>query len=155
MLKQGYWAFRYLSISEWIKKAPGQYAMSYIYSEQDDNDLNYFLWYNISRIKHAREDFLKYVTKKISENRNDALILKDEFNFNDRQLSLVHYLAKDEQRYTTLSEYINANDIGKVTATNDLRKLVESSFLKRLKRGRNVYYRPTDKLFEIIYKIRG
>jgi len=46
MLKNDYWAFGYLSLSEKIKKSPKQYALAYIYSEQEDCDLTYFINYN-------------------------------------------------------------------------------------------------------------
>jgi Fic family protein len=60
---------------------------------------------------------------------------------------LLQYLAKDEQRYTTLKEHNNINQvIGKVTAATDLRKLVEKGFLKKVKIGRNVFYYPTGKI---------
>ncbi|MFC1617550.1 Fic family protein, partial [Candidatus Margulisiibacteriota bacterium] len=39
LLRKNYWAFAYLPISKIIKKAPSQYKMAYIYSEQDDFDL--------------------------------------------------------------------------------------------------------------------
>jgi Fic family protein len=57
----------------------------------------------------------------------------------------LQYLAKDEQRHTSLKAHINVNDgIGKVTASSDLRKLVEAGFLHKIKSSRNVYYYPTD-----------
>jgi predicted transcriptional regulator of viral defense system len=64
-----------------------------------------------------------------------------------RQINLLQYLAKDEQRYTTLTEHQNVNDnIGKMTASTDLSKLVEKGFLEKVKRGRNVFYYPTNKV---------
>ncbi|MEK6746330.1 MAG: Fic family protein [Pseudomonadota bacterium] len=147
MLRKKYWAFSYLSISEHILKSPAQYAMAYIYSEQDKNDLNYFIHYNIEKLKLARKSFGEYVERKIFENKTIANIVRDGHNLNHRQLSLLQYMAKGEQVFTTLVEYIGMNKpIAKMTAVSDLKKLVEESFLQKIKTGRNVSYYPTDKI---------
>jgi len=49
LVKEGYWAFVYLPISKIIKRSPKQYIMAYVYSEQDDNDLTYFVNYNFKK----------------------------------------------------------------------------------------------------------
>ena len=151
MLKQKYWAFSYLSISERILRSPKQYAMAFIYTEQDDGDLNYFIHYNISKIKLARQHFDDYLKRKIDENRRSSEIIRRDHSLNDRQVQLIQHLAKDEQRYTTLREYNNINDnVTKVTAALDLRKLVEKGFLRKVKSGRNVYYYPTNEIRQLI-----
>jgi Fic family protein len=150
MLRRGYWAFSYLSISERILKSSKQYAMAYIYAEQDDFDLNYFIQYNVERIKLARAGFREYLAKKIVEARQASNALRKDYSLNERQINLLQYLAKDEQRYTTLKEHNNVNsNIGKVTASTDLQRLVEKGFLTKEKRGRNVFYYPTSKIREL------
>lgn len=147
MLRRGYWAFSYLSISERILKSPRQYAMSYIFAEQDGCDLNYFVQYNVEKIKLARQGFRECLKDKISENRQTSNAIRKDFSLNGRQIRLMQYLSKDEQRYTTLKGYNSINDeIGKVTASTDLQRLVEKGFLKKIKSGRNVFYYPTDKI---------
>lgn len=150
MLKKGYWAFSYLSLSERIIKSPKQYAMAYIYSEQDNNDLNYFIYYNIQKIKLARTHFQEYMKRKIAENRQFSKIIKEGYHLNQRQLNLLQYLAKDEQRFTTLEEHIVVNNnIGKVTAASDLKKLVQDGFLKKVRNGRNIFYYPTPHIHNV------
>jgi len=151
MLRRKYWAFSYLSISERILKSPRQYAMAYIYSEQDGGDLNYFIHYNIVKIKLARKSFQEFIAAKIEENKKSSALIKRDHSLNQRQINLLQYLSKDEQRYTTLKEYNNVNDdISKVTASTDLKKLVERDFLKKVKSGRNVYYYPLPKLLNLL-----
>lgn len=153
MLRKGYWAFSYISLSEKIVKSAKQYSLAYIYSEQDGYDLNYFISYNINKLKLARKHLRDYIERKIVENRKAANLLRKGYNFNDRQFKLLQYLAKDEQRFTNLTSYHNINnDIGKVTATADLKKLVDDGFLEKLRRGRNIFYYPTDKIKEIFKK---
>lgn len=150
MLRKGYWAFSYLSLSERILKSPTQYAEAYIYSEQDGYDLNYFIYYNINKLKLAREQFKIYLKEKISENRQAARIIQAGYKLNPRQLKLLQYLAKDEQRYTNPSSYQKINEVGIITAGTDLKKLLDDGFLRKIKNGRNVYYYPTTKVREVI-----
>jgi Fic family protein len=42
MASQGYWLCEYLSISRILRRAPGKYGRSFLYTEADDNDLTYF-----------------------------------------------------------------------------------------------------------------
>ena len=152
MLRKGYWAFSYLSLSEKILNSPKQYAMAYIYSEQDNYDLNYFIHYNISKLKLAREDLQKYLKEKIVENRKSMKLIQSGHNFNERQLILLQYLSKDEQRSTTMTAYHNINSsVAYVTAVTDLKKLVDGGLLTKRKVGRNVYYFPTEQV-SVLFK---
>jgi Fic family protein len=151
MLRKKYWAFSYLSISERILKSPTQYAMAFIYTEQDDFDLNYFIHYNIAKIKLARRGLEEYVRGRISESKKSSESLRKIYDLNNRQTNLLQYLAKDEQRHTSLKAHINVNDgIGKVTAATDLKRLVQKGLLKKLRSGRNIYYYPTEKVRDLL-----
>ena len=151
MLRKGYWAFSYLSLSERILKSPKQYAMSFIYSEQDGFDLNYFIHYNIQKLKLARQQFGEFLKSRIAENRQFIRVMESGHNLNQRQLRLMQYFAKDEDRHTSVSAYHNINgEIGYVTAVSDLKRLVEDGFLTKLRAGRNVIYRPTPKIRTLI-----
>jgi Fic family protein len=57
LLRKSYWGFAYLSLSRIIKNSWGQYRDAYIYTEQDDNDLTYFIDYNIRKIQQAKREF--------------------------------------------------------------------------------------------------
>jgi Fic family protein len=147
MLRKGYWAFSYLSLSERIIKSPSQYAMAYVNTEQDSYDLNYFIHYNIEKLKLAREQLQTYLKKKIAENRRSMSLVQKGYGFNQRQLRLLQYLSKDEQRATTPSAYQNVNqEINYVTAITDLKKLLEGGLLEKRRSGRNVFYFPTSKV---------
>ena len=53
MLKSGYWLFEYISISRLLKNAPAKYTRAYLYVENDDLDLTYFLYHQAEIIKRA------------------------------------------------------------------------------------------------------
>ena len=50
MLKNGFKFFEYLSISKLLKKAPVKYGMAYLYTEIDESDLTYFIYYHVDII---------------------------------------------------------------------------------------------------------
>jgi Fic family protein len=39
MLNQGFWLTEFLTVSKILRKAPAKYARSFLYTEQDSNDL--------------------------------------------------------------------------------------------------------------------
>lgn len=147
MLRKGYWAFSYLSLSERILKSPKQYAMAYINSEQDDYDLNYFIQYNIEKLKLARQHLQIYLKSKIAENKERVELVQGGLGLNARQVRLLQYLHQGEMNHTSVAEHHNINpDIGYISAVTDLRQLVEKAYLRKVKNGRNVIYLPTVKL---------
>ncbi|MDP2691816.1 MAG: Fic family protein [bacterium] len=149
LMRQGYWAFVYLPISKAIKLSAKQYTMAYVYSEQDDNDMTYFIDYNIKKIKLAVEEFKKYLEKKSKEN----ILMKKKseitHGLNDRQVQLLQFLHGDPDGRTTLNVHMNINQVTKMTANKDLKDLVSKDFLTRDKQGRNVYYYGTENIKQL------
>jgi Fic family protein len=149
LLKKGYWAFAYLPISKTIKKSPKQYIMAYVYSEQDDNDLTYFIDYNIKKIKQAVREFLEYLDRQSKKNLQMKKMCEEKYNLNMRQVQVLQYLFGDEDGRTTLGAHMNVNQVSKMTASTDLKDLVKKGFLSSVKKGRNVYYYGTEKIKEL------
>ncbi|MBP9727316.1 MAG: Fic family protein [Gammaproteobacteria bacterium] len=149
MLKHGYWAFKYLSLSEKIKKSSKQYSMAYIYSEQESHDLTYFIQYNIEKLKIARKDFQEYIEKKLKENISTVQINQEKYHLNERQTKLLHYLHQETENRTNIAAYQLSYVVKKGTAIADLKKLVEKKFLRKKKLGRNTFYYPTQAIHEL------
>jgi Fic family protein len=149
MLRHDYWAFAYISLSEKIKKSPKQYALAYVYSEQENRDMTYFIDYNINKIKLARKDFQAYIERKIKENQSVISFSQREYEFNERQIKLLQYLNQKMENRTNITAHMKSYSVQKVTAINDLKDLVEKGFLIKRKQGRNVYYYPTKQIKEI------
>jgi Fic family protein len=146
LLKDGYWTFSYLPLSRIIKNSPAKYRDAFIYSEQDDNDLNYFIDYNISKIKQAMNDFEVYVNKKWKENAEMANIARDNYQLNDRQIQLLKYYYKNRNVSTSITTHSKVYEISRLTAMKDLQKLKQLGFLSSKKSGRVVYYYATKKV---------
>jgi len=149
LVKKGYWAFVYLPISKVIKKSPKQYIMAYVYSEQDDNDMTYFLDYNIRKIKLAVQEFAEYLEKQSNKNIQMKKKCDAKYKLNIRQVQLLQYLHGDSDERTTLTAHMNVNQVAKMTASKDLKDLAKKDFLSITKQGRNVYYYGTKKIKEL------
>lgn len=149
LLKKNYWAFAYLPLSKAIKESPIQYGNAYVYSEQDDLDLTYFIDYNIRKIKIALESFIKYLEKESQKNKEMNKLSRSIYHFNRRQIQLLQYLCDNKKERTSATMHMNIYQISKVTAIKDLKKLKDLGFLLSQKKGRYVYYYPTEKIKEL------
>ena len=91
MARSNYGLMQYLSISEFIQKSMPAYARSYIYSENDDNDVTYFLHYNLHIIGQCMEALRKHVSRQAQERRRlEALLTEgDAPPLNPRQAALL------------------------------------------------------------------
>jgi len=149
LVNKGYWAFIYLPISKIIKKAHKQYIMAYVYSEQDDNDLTYFIDYNLKRIKMAVKEFEKYLEEQAGKNVQMKKKSEVQYALNIRQVQLLQYLHNVPDEYTTLKTHMNINQVTRMTASKDLNNLVNKGLLTSNKQGRTIFYYGTDKIKQL------
>ncbi len=149
LLRKEYWAFSYLHLSRVILKSPTQYSYAYLYTEQDDNDLTYFIDYNIRKIRQAKNEFEKYYKRKEAENRSMAKLARGKYKLNDRQIQLLKYLHKDATLTSSIKSHSHMNDIGRMTARKDLERLEELGFLTSEKVGRDRPFTATSKTSEL------
>jgi len=149
LLRQGYWAVPYLSLSKYVKNSPAQYRDAYIYSEQDDNDVTYFIDYNIRKIRQASTEFEKYVNRKLEENRANAALIGARYDLNVRQVRLLQYLHKNPLATTTTKVHAHLYGVTRPTAIKDLEALEGLGLLISRKVGRERPFRATEKLMEL------
>ncbi len=148
LLRKGYWTFMYLPFSTIIKKAPWQYAMAYIYAEQDDYDVTYFVDFHIKKILSAITEFESYLDEKIEENKVIEKTISLKYSLNDRQKQLIYYLVSDNNPSVTVSSHRTLHNITRQTASRDLNLLEESKLLIGKREGRITKYYPTEKLLK-------
>lgn len=144
LLREKYWAFGYLPLSKVIKNSPAQYRDAYIYTEQDENDLTYFIEYNINKIAQAMKEFDVYAKRKWQENTKMAKIARDKYQLNDRQIQLLRYFYKNKDVATSTTSHMKVYEISRITSMKDLRGLEKQRFVISKKIGRTVYYYATD-----------
>ena len=146
LLREKYWVFSYLTLSKIIKNSPAQYRDAYIYTEQDDNDLTYFIDYNIRKITQALREFEVYADRKWKENAKMSKLAHGKYNLNDRQIQLLQYLYKNKDATTSVTSHMKVNDISIATAMKDLKDLQSFCLVTSKKSGRTVYYYASDKI---------
>lgn len=143
MLKNGFDYFEYISISKFLKDAPKKYGMSYLYSEIDDNDLTYFIYYQVEIIIRAIDELLGYLQAKSREFEEIATLLADSkigLKLNFVQKDIVKKSLKTAGRVFTAKEISNDYDIAPNSARKYLNELVKYKILATFKDGRKANY---------------
>jgi len=153
MLKNGYDYFEYISISKFLKEAPVKYTKSYQYVEADENDLNYFIFYQIEIIMRAIEDLRKYLDIKSKEYEEiDRLLKKTSLEqlLNFIQKDIIKTSIKRPGKIFTANEVAIEYDISINTARSYLQKLVEYEILSPYKKGRIKAYIAPENLADVV-----
>lgn len=145
LLRKDYWAISYAPISTCIIKAPRQYRDAYLYSEQDDNDLTYFVDYNLRKIREALNVFDSYIRNVIREKAELAKTLPPDISLNHRQLQLLHDLKSNPELVITAQTYQKIFSLSVPTSLKDLAALEKKGYLVRSIQGHSKPYRATDK----------
>lgn len=157
MLKCGYSAFRYISISKLLKNAPAKYVRAYLYTETDELDLTYFVDYQCEIVSRAVKDYTDYI-KDLLKTRGElanwlySTGLAD--NVNTRQLALATTAIQNPGVIFTAAEVAQQMNVSDNTARDDLKKLTELGLMRSMKEGKgNVYLSP--KSLQELKKWRG
>ncbi|MFQ5718505.1 MAG: Fic family protein [Acidobacteriota bacterium] len=143
MHEQGYWLCEFLSISSILRKAPSKYARAYLYSETDQNDVTYFIIYQLRVLLRAISALHGYLKTRMSQLRETEACLRESEEMNHRQIGLLsHALRHPGARYSIRSHQ-NSHGVSYMTARSDLLSLAERNFLLRKKVGkRHVFIAP-------------
>ena len=140
MLKQGYWAIEFISISRILRTAPAKYIRAYLYTETDDNDVTYFIIHQLEVINRAINDMLDYLERKSNEIRNVAQIVEKSPGLqkllNYRQMTLINRALKTPESIFYIESHRGAHNVTYDTARTDLLKLVDLGLLEKTKIGK-------------------
>lgn len=150
LLKKDYWGMAYVPISMVIKRAQKQYSYAYIFTEQDNLDLTYFLDFSMQKIEVALKEFELYVANLEQENRLIQDKLKDTVTLNDRQKQLLYFLASDINNSASELSHRTMNKIARGTARADLQLLHESALIEPTREGKQVKYYASEKLMQLV-----
>jgi len=151
MLKKGYWLTEYLSISRIIKDTKNQYEKAYLYSENDENDLSYFITYHIRTMEKAYEALKEYINRKQKEVFQAAKFMKIPL-VNERMAQILKIVNDDPDRIFNTKEIESRFNISNFTARSDLKALVDLGFLEAIQVNKKKQNFIKSKKFEEILK---
>lgn len=144
MLKSGYAAFKYVSISQLLHAAPVKYAHSYQYTETDGMDLTYFLEYQATIIGRALRVYLEHI--ETITNRSamiDRRLVESGAlrRLTARQVTLLNIMLSTPSKTYTAADVSEILGVSDNTARNDLRAVVREGFAleKRANDQKTVY----------------
>ena len=140
VLRRGYWLFEFLPLSLVIKRSAVQYTKSYIYTEQDGFDLNYFLAYQLRVIGRARSDLRDYLRREEAKRREADHTVAADDRLNARQRMVLHELKQSHDPTITIAEHEGRAVVTYPTARKDLLDLVEAGYLSKEQRGKKFVF---------------
>lgn len=140
MLRQGYWLFEFISISEILLKAPTTYARSFLYTETDGNDLTYFINYQAEVIQRAIRSLHDYIETRSKELEATEYLLRSTLNFNHRQQALISHALRHPGRRYRVEEHRRRHRVAYDTARNDLNKLKDLGLFDSGKSGNAIVF---------------
>lgn len=136
MLRRGFWLFEFLSISQFLVKAPVQYAWSFLFTETDGNDLNYFILHQLKVIRQAVDALHAYIDRKTREMQEISARLRRFGELNYRQEAVLNRAIRHPGTVFTIESHRASHDVVYQTARTDLDELVTHKFLIKRKRGK-------------------
>jgi Fic family protein len=151
LLKKGYWLTEYLSISRMILKSKDQYAKAYIYTETDDNDLTYFINYQLRTMKLAFESLREYIQRKIEEKREITDFIKID-KINERQALILKWVYEESSLLLSVKEIETRFSVSNQTARTDLQGLVDLGYLEPVKLNKKTQAFGKSEKFDFLVK---
>jgi len=134
LLKKDYWLVQYLSISRAIVQSRKKYDNAFVYSENDDNDLTYFVLFIIDAFKTSIIKFVEYFEEKTKEVEKFKETAERLDAYNPRQIALL--------------EYFLVHSVSRQTAHNDLLDLEKKGMLARTVKNRKYIFMPNIKIIK-------
>ena len=131
MLKENYWLTEYMSISRVIAKSKKSYEKTFRYSENDENDIGYFVTYNLRALKISFQQLTDYIQRKQKE-KKAANAFMASGNINQRQALILQQFAEDPDLVLTVKEVQSRFSVASMTARKDLSELVQQGYLQEI-----------------------
>ena len=129
MLKSGYWLVEYMSISRIIYKTKSSYENSFLFTEADENDMGYFINYNLTALDKAFEELKKYIAKKTAQQQDQNRLLKIG-GINQRQAEILYMFLKDEDTILTVKDITSKVLASPTTVKQDLISLINRGLVR-------------------------
>lgn len=155
LLKNDYQLFEYVPISKLLKTAFVKYGVSYLFTETDDNDLTYFIYYQVDIILRAIDEFVNYLklkTKEYYEVIDWFEGSKVKRRLNIAQRVIIKKAVQNPGRIFTVKEVKNDFSIAENTSRAYLNHLAKLKLLLKSKDGKVTQYMAPANLKERLTK---
>ncbi len=138
-MKKGYWLMEYLSISKCIKSHSGKYYRAFMLTETDDNDVTYFIEYNLDIVLESVGVFEEYLEKKLKDQRSDLDEIEG-MNLNMRQRMIAADMIRSGE-LISIGSLRRTYQISTNTARSDISKLKEAGLIQvSMRDGNKILY---------------
>jgi len=152
LLKSGYWIFEYISISKLVLKLSGQYKKSFLYCECSDNDMTYFILFNLRIIERSIKDIIELINENEAQQSKNRYILDKYPNLNLRQRDILINALKNPNREYKIAAHRGLHKISYATARADFLGLVELGLMESKIVGKTGIFTPVK---DIQLKLNG
>lgn len=140
VLKHEYWLFEYVPVSRTIKDTRGQYKRACLYTGSDENDLTYFIRYNLGAISTAAREIQGYIREKQEEQAELLRMIRDREDLTLRQSDILGRFMKHPEEPVTIKEIMETYQVAYGTARNDLFHLADEGYLIKGKSGKEIMF---------------
>lgn len=154
LLSKGYWLIEYISISKIILNSPSKYSRAYICTENDNNDLTYFVNFNLNVLQKALKGFRQYISIQISK-KSDIYALQKISGINERQVEIIYKIQKAKHKMFSIKEVKNIYNVVYQTARTDLLGLEKMGFLTQKLAGNKILFYRSGKFDELLKKYKN
>lgn len=138
--KQDYRLFEYMTISRAIKDTKDQYQKAYLYTETDENDLTYFIRYNLGTLSNAIRETQRSIRKKKEELSELLEIIRDREELTSRQADILSRFMKYREKSFKIKEIMEIYRVANKTARSDLFRIEELGYVRKEKTGREMVF---------------
>ena len=128
MLKENYKLTEYMSISRVISKSKASYEKAFRYTENDGNDMGYFVVYNLKALEISFQQLREYIQRKQQE-KKAANTFMMAGNINYRQAMVLQRLTEEPDAILTVRDVQEQFSVSSMTARKDLTDLVLQGYL--------------------------
>lgn len=149
MARSGYWLMEFLSISQFLRRAPRQYVQAYLHTETDRNDTTYFVLHQLDIIRRSITALQEYLARKTQEQRDAQRILASASSLrsalNHRQVALLSHALRHPGESYRVARHQSVHNVVYQTARADLLELERLGLMEKVKQGNAfVFYAVAD-----------
>ena len=131
MLKENYRLTEYMSISRVISKSKPSYEKSFRYTENDGNDMGYFVAYNLKALETSFQQLREYIQRKQQEKKAASTFMMAG-NINYRQAIVLQRLKDEPDTIFTVKDVQELFSVSSMTARKDLTDLMQQGYLTEI-----------------------